>query len=386
MADLFPDPYIHIGGDENNGVQWNANPRIQAFIREHGLKNKAGLHAYFNRRVRDILAKYGKKMLGWDEILHPDLPKDSVIQSWRGPQGLADAAKQGYHVILSNGYYIDLCHSAAEHYRNDPIPAETKLTTNEQSLILGGEATMWAEWVTPETIDSRIWPRTAAIAERLWSPRDVNSLADMCRRLAVVSRRLEETGLLQDKNRGAMIRRFAGDGASEELLRSLAVLIGAIEPVKDYNRSKEQPESTQFTPLTGLADCARPESDTARQFRSDMETLLHGTADEASAAAEAMRNLLGRWQAAGDYIATSHEGSPRVTSDAVPVAAALADTAAIGLAALRDLEANRPVDDTWRTAALARLDTDAKVHAAVELPMIVAIRQLLTAAAPSKTP
>ncbi len=160
MAALFPDAYIHIGGDENNGVQWNANPRIQEFIRQHDLKDNAGLHAYFNRRLGEILAKHGKKLIGWDEILHPGLPLDSTIHSWRGAEALAEAAHLGYTGILSNGYYIDLCYPTSDHYVADPLPATTKLTAEEQRRILGGEATMWSEWVTPETIDSRIWPRT----------------------------------------------------------------------------------------------------------------------------------------------------------------------------------------------------------------------------------
>ena len=214
MAELFPDAYFHIGGDENNGVHWNANPQIQAYIREHDLKDKAGLHAHFNGRIHAILAKYGKQMIGWDEILHPDLPSGSVVHSWRGPKGISDATQSGFATLLSNGYYIDLCHSAADHYLNDPVPAGSPLTPEQQKLVLGGEATMWAEWVTPETIDSRIWPRTAAIAERLWSPREVRDVPDMYRRLAIVSRRLEETGLRHESYRDPALRRLAGDDAS----------------------------------------------------------------------------------------------------------------------------------------------------------------------------
>jgi N-acetyl-beta-hexosaminidase len=128
------------------------------------LKDNPGLHAYFNTRVHRILARHGKKLVGWDEILHPDLPADSLIHSWRGPEGIAEATKRGFATILSNGYYIDLCYPGWQHYLNDPVPAGTSLTPEQQKLVLGGEATMWSEWVTPETIDSRIWPRTAAIA------------------------------------------------------------------------------------------------------------------------------------------------------------------------------------------------------------------------------
>ncbi len=149
MAALFPDEYLHLGGDENNGVQWSANAKIQSFIREHQLKDNAGLHAYFNGRVHAILAKHGKKMIGWDEIMHPDLPAGSVVHSWRGPDGIAAATAQGFATILSNGYYIDLNYPTVDHYLNDPVPAGTKLTAGQQKLVLGGEATMWAEWVTP---------------------------------------------------------------------------------------------------------------------------------------------------------------------------------------------------------------------------------------------
>src|SRR5215813_7036425 len=82
VAGLFPDDYIHIGGDENEGHQWSKNERIQAFMKAKSIKDNHGLQAYFNQRVSRILQKLGKKMIGWEEILHPDLPKDAVIQSW----------------------------------------------------------------------------------------------------------------------------------------------------------------------------------------------------------------------------------------------------------------------------------------------------------------
>src|SRR5205807_6296319 len=135
--------------------------------------------------------------------------KDVVIHLWRGPASLADAAKKGYNGILSAGCYIDLIFPASQHYLADPIPENTTLTAEEAKRILGGEATMWGEWVSLETIDSRIWPRTAAIAERLWSPRNVADIEDMYRRLAIVSRGLEESGVTHEKNYGMLLRRLA---------------------------------------------------------------------------------------------------------------------------------------------------------------------------------
>jgi hexosaminidase len=374
MAALFPDPFLHIGGDENNGKQWSANPRIQAFIRDHGLKNNEGLHAYFNGRVREILAKHGKKMIGWDEILHPDLPKDSVIHSWRGAKGLVDAAQRGYTAILSNGYYIDLIQPAWKHYLNDPLPADTPLTADEQKRIIGGEATMWSEWVTPETIDSRIWPRTAAIAERLWSPRDVKDVPDMYRRLAVVSQRLEEAGLRHEKNRPAMLRRFAGDQIDEAGRRQLGVLADLGEPVKQYQRGHLQPGTTQFSPLTTFADITVPDSAASREFNQTVETYLFGATRDAGLAAQ-LKQQLETWRAVGHEISSNlAERSPRVKAIA-PLAQALATASEIGLQALAG-DFTAPAKDVAQ-AQFDALTQAARPVDAVELPIISGLRLLV---------
>src|SRR5687767_10221718 len=253
MAALFPDEYLHIGGDENEGKQWDRNPKIQAYMKAKGIKDNHALQAYFNQRLLKILQKHGKKMIGWDEILQPELPKDIVIHSWRGTAALAEAARKGYDGILSNGYYIDLIHPASQHYVADPLPADTTLTPEQARHVLGGEATMWAEWVSPDTIDSRIWPRTAAIAERLWSPRTVTDVDDMYRRLAVTSVRLEEVGLTHEKNQTMLLRRLA-QGRD---IGPLQTLVSVVEPVKEYRRNQQRPQ-TMLSPLTGLIDAARP--------------------------------------------------------------------------------------------------------------------------------
>lgn len=108
MAGIFPDTYMHIGGDENNGKQWDANPQIAKFKKEQGFMSNHELQAYFNVRIAGILTGLNKRMIGWDEILDSDLPKSIVIQSWRGKKTLADAAEAGYDVLLSNGYYSSL--------------------------------------------------------------------------------------------------------------------------------------------------------------------------------------------------------------------------------------------------------------------------------------
>ncbi|HTQ32330.1 MAG TPA: family 20 glycosylhydrolase [Opitutaceae bacterium] len=381
MAALFPDAYIHIGGDENNGVQWSANPHIQAFIRDHHLGDNAGLQTYFNQRVSAILAKHGKRMIGWDEIFQPGLPKDSVIQSWRGVDSLAAAARQGYCGILSNGYYIDQIHPASEHYLNDPIPAGTTLTPAEQKLILGGEATMWSEWVTPETIDSRIWPRTAAIAERLWSPAAVNDVADMYRRLALISARLDEAGLLHERNRDPMLRRLAGDNVDPAGLHALKIFASLIEPVKNYNRGKLQPDSIQSTPLTGLADCARPESTEARVFANEIDRLLSTPSHIDPNLADALQHKLETWAAAGHCVAVVlPDPAPRLR-EVAPLGKALEDSSRAGLEALAALRSGQPKSKDWQTARLAILARATEPNpSATELVMLAPISLLINAA------
>src|SRR6266496_4887213 len=327
MASLFPDAYMHIGGDENEGKQWDRNPQIQAFMKEKGIKDNHALQAYFNQRVLKILQKHGKKMIGWEEILHPDLPKDAVIHSWRGPASLAEAAKKGYDGILSAGYYIDLIFPASQHYLADPIPQNTTLTAEEAKRILGGEATMWGEWVSPETIGSRIWPRTAAIAERLWSPRNVTNVEDMYRRLSVISRQLEDLGLTHEKNYGMLLRRLA---ASENTgpLRTLASII---EPVKEYRRYQLRPQ-TMLSPLTGLVDAVPPDSEAARSFTLMVDGLL-SDAPRFQLYRESINDTFVRWREAGPALDALIGRSPALM-EAKPLADDLSQMALIGLESL----------------------------------------------------
>ncbi|MBN1478746.1 family 20 glycosylhydrolase [candidate division KSB1 bacterium] len=269
MSDLFPDDYIHIGGDENNGIHWDANEEIQQFKRDNNIKDNHELQSYFNKRLLNILQKYDKKMVGWDEILQPDSPKDIVIQSWRGKESLIHAAKNGYQVLLSNGYYIDLIQPTDYHYLNDPLTEDMDLTPEQAQFILGGEATMWAEFVTPEIIDSRIWPRTAAIAERLWSPGDVRDVENMYDRLETFSFRLEELALQHEKNYLMMLRRLTNNRPTEPL----QTLVDVVEPLKIYRRGQAR-EFTQHSPYTRVMDAARADQKVAREFRALMEQFL----------------------------------------------------------------------------------------------------------------
>jgi hexosaminidase len=374
VARLFPDEYIHIGGDENEGHQWAKNAQIQAFMRARGIKDNHALQAYFNQRVLKILQKLGKKMIGWDEILHPDLPKDTAIHSWRGPQSLAEAARKGYDGILSSGYYIDLSFPTWQHYKVDPVAADSNLTSQELTHILGGEATMWGEWVSPETIDSRIWPRTAAIAERLWSPREVTDVDDMYRRLDAVSVWLEELGLTHEKNVDMMLRRLAG---TKEIgpLRTLAAVV---EPVKEYRRNQGR-GATMLSPLTRLIDAARPDSEAARRFAALVDGLL-SDAPVFRRNQDRIKDVLSEWRDVRPALDAMIDKSP-ILREAEQLPRDLSELGVAGLEALSYLAADSAPPDGWREAKMAMLEQAAKPKAEVEFAMIGPVRKLIILAA-----
>ena len=122
LTELFPDHYLHIGGDEIDDRDWQENTQIQLFMAKHKLSDTHALHAYFNQRVANIIAKYNRKMIGWDEVLHPNLPKQTLVQSWRGHHSLAAIQEAGFNGLLSSGFYIDQPQWTSYHYRNHPDP------------------------------------------------------------------------------------------------------------------------------------------------------------------------------------------------------------------------------------------------------------------------
>ena len=376
MTPLFPDPFVHIGGDEVNGNLWRENPRIQSFMRDNQLPDAHALQAYFNRRVAAILANHGRKLIGWDEILHEDLPANCVVQSWRGADSLRAAIDQGFNAVLSNGYYLDHQLSAAFHYQNDPDPTGKVSRDRHRSRVLGGEACMWGEYVSPETIDSRIWPRLVAIAERLWSPRSVNDVNDMYRRLGHVSRQLDRLGPRHRKNYAVMLQRLAGTHSIEPV----RVLADVLEPVKLYLRSSAR-EYTSETLLNRMVDVARPESEAAREFLISVRRFLSGPKSRTDQF-ESIRKRLTTWR-------DNHKPFRSVANDSSllvevePVSYHLKLVAEVGLNALDLLVSNRRRDSEWQAKAVQVLDTAAEPRAELVITVIPAVKELV--AATSKT-
>lgn len=389
MAVLFPDPYVHIGGDEVNPGQWNQNPKIRAFMKQHKLNNSHDLQAYFNKRINKILTRHGKIMAGWDEIQHSDLPQNIVVQAWRNQKSLFDAVRKGNKAVLSAGYYLDHKLPAGKYYTVDPdilpnavdiepdtahwkeydltigisqnelhstlvmygtpsdyrgflgmmenktpftsakvdeeeitftIPSDygkikfqlnmtedsingtgsisliklkikgvkkggddmpgtsppdiqriKPLTTEEKSMILGGEACMWTELSNANTIESRIWPRTAAIAEKLWSSAtQTQNEDDMYRRLKYVDMVLTKGGLKHHSNYLSQLHNIAG----VHNITPLKTFVDILEEVKYYDRMRIYDDLTVFTPLNQIVDAAWPESLTARDFNIKAKQLV----------------------------------------------------------------------------------------------------------------
>jgi hexosaminidase len=380
MTRLFPDHYFHIGGDEVNGKQWDANPKIQEFKKSHGLKDNEALQAYFSQRIQKIVTKHGKAVVGWDEVFIPGVPKDIVIQSWRGQESLAKAAAQGYRGILSNGYYLDLGWSTARHYAVDPMsgPAAS-LTPEPQRFILGGESCMWVEYVNSENIDSRIWPRNAAIAERLWSPQSVTDVPSMHARLHAVSAQLEWLGLTHRTYYPQMLRRIAGHGATPEQLAALRTLADVVEPVKDYTREASAPaQSTSTTPLNRVVDAVPLESDVARRFAEQVNQFVASSCHDADAAAQ-LRAQLSVWRDNEAHLRPLMQSSFLV-KEVAATSQDLSSLASVGLAAL-DYFAKGAAPDDWKAQQLAILEQAKTPKSQLLLMPAPAVQKLLEAVA-----
>ena len=370
MAGLFPDAYFHVGGDECNGKEWDANATIQEFKKKHNLKDNAALQAWFSARVQKIVASRHKIMEGWDEVLQPDTPKDVVIQSWRGRKSLLDAAQRGYRGLLSNGYYIDLNQPASEHYLVDPLEGiADQLTPDQVSSILGGEATMWSEFVDPEMVDSRIWPRTAAIAERFWSPQQVRDVDSMYVRMAIVAQKLQCYGIEPKATSEQMLERISGDIDPQ----ALRVLASVVQPPKGYTRESLK-EYNSLSPLNHLVDAVPPESETGRIFKDICNRIAAGNASPQD------------WQEAHDWLVLWRDNDAKLaptlakadlTEELVPVSQSLHQTAQVGLQVLDSLQKGEALSADVQKQDLAAVTAAEKPQAVLLLTVAPSVELLV---------
>jgi hexosaminidase len=258
MAGLFPGEYFHIGADENNGVAWNQNTAIAAYMTRNNMKSTHELQAFFVKRISAILKKYKKKVIGWEEMFDQNLSTDIMVQVWKpGSTVYKSVAEKGNPLLLSSGFYLDHFLPAHVHYQVE-IPAQ---------VTLGGEAAQWTEIADAQNIETRMWPRAAAIAERFWSPAEIINVDDMYRRLFSLNNWLDAVGLMHISN----YQRFFRQSDNEYGMRYKS-LVDVLSPVKGYKKlfaalSLPEAYSNATAPLLRVSDIATIDPETKYRFR-----------------------------------------------------------------------------------------------------------------------
>jgi len=382
---LFPDPYLHIGGDEVKADHWLANSKIQRLMQQQQLADGHALQAYFNQQLAQLLQQQQRRMIGWDETLHPALPQTTVVQSWQGQDALGAAVRAGHPGLLSAGFYLDMPQPAAYHWQNDPllvtapltVPADKKqqlqfgyslqrlngkavtgtvrlyqtkngqwqgsltatgrgvvpaqvrvwplkpgagalqvrvdadnylgpvqlrfslqqstvagaqalignhsyplelraepyqalaatpaLTTAQQQLLWGGEAALWTELVSPDLLDTKLWPRLFVVAERFWSPAAANvTAASLPTRLIQLDHYAAQIGLQHRAQASASLQQWAArelTGESGALTpaqrQALQDFSQYLQPLHYYGRHHLKTAAGRYhldEPLNQLAD------------------------------------------------------------------------------------------------------------------------------------
>jgi hexosaminidase len=366
MAPIFPDAYWHIGGDEVGDKDWDANPAIVAYETAHGIQSNHDLQAIFSERVRQMLAGHGKTMVGWEEILNPAVSGDVVVQSWRGPSSLASAARQGHRGILSSGYYLDQMMRADALYAVEPVDAS--LDAQTAARVLGGEVCMWGELVDAGNIDSRIWPSTAAVAERLWSAATVTDSDDMYRRLWRISDDLERAGATHRIGPWAILSSIAGPKTP-----ALADAVTTLAPLPLSTRLGSHSYTTT-TPFNRVVDAAIADPRAMRELGA----LVDQVADLAGGAAARakLRTTLGRWKADADDLLAPGAQDPRL-QEIAPLLQSLQQLSVAGLGALDALDsATAPASD-WRAAQEPMLAQAEQAAAEMRSLLAPVVRKLL---------
>lgn len=498
VVTLFPDPYLHIGGDEVDPEQWQQSEAVQAYMRANNLTTPQALHAHFNTKLEQILARHGRKMIGWDETLHEDLPKNVVIQSWQGQDALGEAARQGHPALLSTGYYIDQPQPTAYHYRNDPLPVPqpindalqpgeqwqswvfeaprkrgspvsgsftlitdpqgkqrgfidfkgksrrpvqdvrvhngvttfwldswmgktqplvtltsgtlsgvlqvanatypvtgkqiggsqmvgTQLPENhhpvvlqgdETNRVLGGEITLWSELVSEQTLDLRLWPRTYAIAERLWSTRELDDEKSMYQRLAYMDRwGTLSVGLQHQWDSIRNMMRLTNQSDISPLQR----FAEAVEQAQYYHRHHEKSANEnydRYDPLNRLADALPPESVTIRELDVWVDELLADPAKQARQ--QEIRTLLLRWQAnipAMRQLCAKNRDLAALT----PLVERVDGLSRLGLRLLDARQQRLPLSTDEQRAARALLQEAKQIHDELVVSSAYPIEKLLEA-------
>jgi hexosaminidase len=400
MTEIFPDEYFHIGGDEVVYTQWSNNPAITEFRKQHNLTDGKALQAWFNTELAKVLKKHHRRMVGWNEILHGEIPQDTVIQDWIGVEALQESVQRRFHVIISLGYYLDWMMPAWYHYGIDPLrpdPASAdpliaeadfekfqqlradqqkavNLPAGSEKYVLGGEAAEWTELSGPWNVEAVLWPRLGAVAERFWSPADARDVQDLYRRFPALIAELSDLGIRVTDSLQAMRLRLAGN---MEGARALDGFSETIEPVKYYTRNgSRRPENNALGPFNRLVDALPAESLAATNFHFLVRRYV-GSRKPGDLAA--IRRALLRWQADSEELQLLLPNNPRL-QEAAPLSEYVKASITSALQAMEYLQrAERPPSE-WETAQNSILD-GIKAVAETRVAIVPSVRLLVQTAA-----
>lgn len=266
MKGIFTSGKVHIGVDESNGVAWKNNPSIVQFMEKNKIKDVHALQDYFASRLIKINQKLGFQTIAWEEAFNEHSDKNLIVQLWKpgmmGPSLSADkVANQGNKSLLSRGFYLDLFMPAYIHYLNEDM-----MKPETSTSLLGGEAAIWSEVVDENNFENRVWPRAAAIAERLWSNVQVKDIDDLYRRLIPFSHQLAWNGLQHLGQAQTLMDEYLNGTHS-----SANELLAILSPVKGYKRIMGKmlsPQKTQIEALNQLCDILPIDSEKRWKFRA----------------------------------------------------------------------------------------------------------------------
>uniref|UniRef100_A0A668A2X4 Beta-hexosaminidase n=1 Tax=Myripristis murdjan TaxID=586833 RepID=A0A668A2X4_9TELE len=204
ISSVFPDAYVHLGGDEVDFSCWRSNPDIQNFMEQQGFgQDYSKLESFYIQKLLDIVTTTQKGYMIWQEVFDNGvkLKPDTLIHVWKGNQQqykdeMANITSAGYHTLLSTPWYLNRISYGQDWqgvYRADP--QDFKGTEAQKKLVIGGEACLWGEYVDATNLTPRLWPRASAVAERLWSAKEVTDISDAYSRLSMHRCRLVERGI-----------------------------------------------------------------------------------------------------------------------------------------------------------------------------------------------
>jgi len=194
LAQIFPFPYIHMGGDECAKNFWEKNPQVLELMKKEKLKDVHEVQSYFVKRVEKIVNAKGRKLIGWDEILEGGLAPNAAVMSWRGMKGGIEAARQGHEVVMTPTTFCYIDFMQADRAIEPPVYSTLRLSKSyafepvpdgvDPKLIKGGQANLWTEQIyNTRHLQYMVWPRGMATAEVLWSPKTTRNWTDFTRRV-----------------------------------------------------------------------------------------------------------------------------------------------------------------------------------------------------------